>query len=83
MTDADLRQQVLDALSGVAPEADLADLDGEVPFRDQLDLDSMDFLNFLIKVAEGTGVEMPERDYPKVATLDDLVAYLEAARSGA
>ena len=72
-----LRAQVLDALGGIAPEADLGALRGDVALRDQLDLDSMDFLNFLVAVHQSTGVEIPEADYGKLATLDQLLDYLE------
>jgi acyl carrier protein len=76
VTRDELRAQVLEALGGVAPEADLAGLRGDVPLRDQLDLDSMDFLNFLVAVHQRTDVDIPEADYGKLATLDQLVAYL-------
>ena len=52
----------------------------DVRLREELDLDSMDFLNLLVGVHQRTGIEIPEADYPKLATLDRLVAYL-AARS--
>jgi acyl carrier protein len=73
-----LRRQIFEALAEIAPEADPSGLRGAVPLRDQLDLDSMDFLNLLIAVHQRTGVEIPEADYGKLATLDQLVAYLEA-----
>ena len=76
MTDA-ARIHVLDALVEVAPEIDPATVDGTVPLQEQLDLDSMDFLAFLEAVAERTGVEIPERDYDRVATLDGCVEYLD------
>jgi acyl carrier protein len=76
----ELRRQVLACIASVAPEAELDTLEGDVDLRDELDLDSMDFLNVLIAIKEATGVEVPERDYPQVRTLDALVAYLEAHR---
>ncbi len=76
MTDDDVRAKVLEALVQVAPEVDPAQVRGDVPFRDQLDIDSMDFLNFLIGVKARTGVEIPEAEYPRLETLDDLVAYV-------
>ncbi len=82
MTRDELRAQALAALGGIAPEADLGALRGNVALRDQLDLDSMDFLNFLVAVHARTGVEIPEADYGKLATLDQLLAYL-ALRVGA
>ncbi len=75
-TQAPLEQVVLGALASVAPEADLAALDRNVPLREQLDLDSMDFLNFVIAVHRALGVDVPERDYAKLATLESCVEYL-------
>lgn len=74
-----LRRTVLEVLSRIAPEADPAALDPATPFRDQLDLDSMDFLNFVIALHEALHVEIPEEDYPKLTTLNGCVAYLGAA----
>ena len=82
MTNDALRALVLDVLGGIAPEADPNTLRGNVALRDQLDLDSMDFLNFLVAVHQRTGVEIPEADYGKLATLDQLVAYLARKLGG-
>jgi len=73
-----LYAEILAALSEIAPEADVASLRGDLPLRDQLDLDSMDFLNFLVAVHQRTAVEIPESDYGRLATLDALVAYVGA-----
>ncbi|HZP86471.1 MAG TPA: acyl carrier protein [Burkholderiales bacterium] len=78
MIAADIRQAVLDALSQVAPEGDYARLKGGVPLRDQLDIDSYDFLNVLVLLHERLGVDIPEADYQQLATLDGTVAYLAA-----
>lgn len=78
----DTRQQILACMASVAPEAELDELDGGADFRDELDLDSMDFLNVLIAIEKATGVEVPERDYPRVHSLDALVAYVEDQRPG-
>lgn len=80
-TTAEIERAVLDALLSVAPEADAAALDRKRPIREQLDLDSMDFLNFVSALHRALGVDVPERDYPKLATLDSGVAYL-SARTG-
>jgi acyl carrier protein len=80
MTPDDIRAAVLRALGGVAPEADLDHLRPEVGFRDQLDIDSMDFLNFVIALHKDLGVEIPESDYPKLATLRGCMEYLTSAR---
>ncbi len=79
MTDGELRETVLRVLGEIAPEADPTTLKPDVSFRDQLDIDSMDFLNFAIALHEELGVEIPEADYPKLATLDGCVEYLAAA----
>jgi acyl carrier protein len=71
-----IRATVLRALGDVAPEADLSRLDPRVSFRDQLDLDSMDVLNFVTALHETLAVDVPESDYPKVTTLDGAVEYL-------
>ena len=77
MTPAGVRATVLGVLGDIAPEADLASLRPDVPFREQLDLDSMDLLNFVVGVHAALGVDIPEADYGKLATLDACVAYLE------
>lgn len=79
MTEAELRQVLLDALAEVAPEVDPARIDPAADLDEQLDIDSMDFLNLVVAVHERTGIEIPERDYPKLATLDGAVAYLRGA----
>jgi acyl carrier protein len=78
VTHDQIRVQVLDALREVAPEADLDRLVPDRPLRDQLDLDSYDFLNFLLGVHQRLGVDIPERDYSSVPTLARLIDYLEA-----
>jgi acyl carrier protein len=76
VSDAALRAVVLEALGRVAPEADLGALDSASDLRDQLEIDSMDLLNFVIALHELTGVEIPEVDYPKLVTLDSATRYL-------
>ncbi len=78
MNQDHLVQTVIDALRDVAPEADAAALRLDRNLRDQLDIDSMDFLNFVIALDERTGVDIPERDYPKLTTINACVAYLSA-----
>lgn len=73
----ELRQRILACIASIAPEAPLDELEGDADLRDELDLDSMDFLNVLIAVEKQTGVSVPERDYPLVRSLDALVAYVE------
>ena len=78
MTTSDIREAVLRALTKVAPEARGVAIAGGAPLRDELDLDSMDMLNFVIGLHTALGVDIPEADYAQLATLDGAVAYLEA-----
>ncbi len=78
-TTDEIRNTVLRMLGEIAPEADLAAVKPDVSFREQLDIDSMDFLNFIIAVHEALHVEIPEADYPKLITLNGCVEYLAAA----
>jgi acyl carrier protein len=73
-----LREVVCATLSQIAPEADIDALEADVDLHEQLDIDSMDFLNFVIGLNEATGVDIPERDYPQLATLDGCINYLSA-----
>ncbi|MGB8327552.1 MAG: acyl carrier protein [Steroidobacteraceae bacterium] len=75
---ATLRQSVLDTLRRIAPELSPGALQPAVPLRDQVDLDSMDWLNFLVALHEKLGVDIPETDYARLVTFDDLLAYLQA-----
>lgn len=82
MTEDEIEAVVLAALTGVAPDLEGEPVDPEVPFRDQFDFDSMDLLNFAIALHERLGVDIPEIDYPKVASLDGSIAYLAAKLAG-
>jgi acyl carrier protein len=82
MTEQELTAIVRQALAKVAPETARADIAADAPLREECDLDSMDFLNFVIGLHKATGVEIPETDYPRVATLAGAVTYLsERGRS--
>ena len=76
MTRDEIRTTILRVLGEIAPEADLASIKPDVAFRDQLDLDSMDILNFVVGLHEALGVEIPEADYPRLATLESCVEHL-------
>jgi len=78
MNDPGLRAAVFAALRAIAPEVTAEEIAPDRPLREQVDLDSMDFLNFLIRLSAATGVDVPEADYAKLRTLDELVAYLGA-----
>jgi acyl carrier protein len=71
-----IQEAVLKALTSVAPEIDPASLDPDQAFRGEFDLDSMDFLNFVIALHARLGVDVPEADYAKLATLNGAVDYL-------
>ena len=71
-----LREVVLRVLGEVAPEADAAAAAGYLDLREELELDSMDILNLAIGLFQATGVEVPERDYAQIVTIDGCVTYL-------
>lgn len=79
MTDAELRALLIAELGNIAPEAEVAHIDPETDLREALDIDSLDFQNFLAAVHEQTGVNIPERDYGKLVTLNRAIEYLEQA----
>jgi len=76
MNPEQARETVFTVLRQITPEADLAELEPDVEFREQLDIDSMDFLNFVVGIHERTGIDVPEEDYPLLASLDGCIAYL-------
>jgi acyl carrier protein len=78
MSRDEIRDVVLRHLSAIAPEADLTRLKPNARFRDQLDIDSMDFLNFLVALHKELHVEIPEQDQPQLATLTGCIDYLAA-----
>ena len=80
MNEQELREVLVRALQEIAPEVDPAAIDPDASLTEQLELDSMDLLNVVVSVHEQTGIEIPERDYPKLTTLNDAIAYLSAAQ---
>ncbi len=81
MTPAKIKSIIGDVLSGIASEADLSSVKGDEDLREALDLDSMDFLNFVIALHERIGIDIPEADYPRLRTLDGAVEYFESDRN--
>jgi acyl carrier protein len=77
MTPAEIREEVLDILSDIAPDEDLSKLDDNVRFREQLELDSMDFLDIVMELRKRYRVQIPEDDYVNLASMATTVAYLE------
>lgn len=78
MTETQIRDAIMTSLLTVAPEMSADEIDPSRPIGPQMDVDSIDFLNVLMGIAERTGVEIPERDYAKVQTVDDTVKYVAA-----
>lgn len=71
-----VKKIILDIIAVVAPDADLSDVQSDVALRDQLDMDSMDFLDIVMELRKRYKVEVPKEDYPRLATLDSCVSYL-------
>ena len=78
MKNVDVRTIVQEELGNIAPEMDVGTINPSADLREALDIDSMDFLNFVTAMHHRLGVDVPEIDYPKLATLDRAVTYLEA-----
>ncbi len=76
MNDAEIKALALRVLQSIAPEIDEVDLRNDKPLRAQIDLDSMDWLNFLLGLHRELSVDIPESDYARLVTLADVVAYL-------
>lgn len=76
MNPQDLRPVVIRTLKSIAPEVDESELVDDQPLRNQVDLDSMDWLNFLIGLHEKLKVDIPEADYAKLVTLENVLEYL-------
>ena len=76
MTETEARGLIYEILSGIAPEADPATVAGDADLREALDLDSMDFMNFIVALHERTGIDIPEADYPEFYTFNGVLAYL-------
>lgn len=72
----ELRTTIFAILKSIAPEVEPAQLDAAAPLREQIDLDSMDYLNLILGLHEKLRVEIPESDYRRLASLNDIVAYL-------
>ncbi|HSN81425.1 MAG TPA: phosphopantetheine-binding protein [Polyangiales bacterium] len=78
MTNEDIRSTLLTCLSDVAPEVDTEALEDDMDLRDELDLDSMDILRWVQGIHKALGVEIPEEDYGKIATIGEAVDYVSA-----
>lgn len=76
MSPAEIRETILEILADIAPDEDLTTLDPDRPFRDQLDMDSMDFLDIVMELRKRYRVQIPEEDYPALASMTSTVEYL-------
>ncbi len=77
MTPAEIREEIIDILEDISPDEDLDGLDDEKAFRDQLELDSMDFLDIVMELRKRHRVQIPEEDYGNLASMNSTVTYLE------
>jgi acyl carrier protein len=77
MTKDQIRASVLEIIGQIIPDEDLSKLKGDIPIREQVELDSMDFLDIVMELRKRYGIEVPENDYAELATMDGSVAYLE------
>ena len=77
MTAAEIREAVIAILADIAPDEDLSSLKEDVPFREQLELDSMDFLDIVMELRKRYRIQIPETEYPELASLGSTVRYLE------
>jgi acyl carrier protein len=76
MNKKEIKEKILKILGEIAPEADLSQIQPDVDFRDQLDIDSMDYLNFVIALDEEFSARIPEDQYTKFTSLDSCVRQL-------
>jgi acyl carrier protein len=76
MTPAEIREEILDILDTIAPDEDLSELQDEIPFREQLELDSMDFLDIVMELRKRHRIQIPEEDYQELASMQSTVTYL-------
>jgi acyl carrier protein len=77
MTPAEIKTVIIDILGDIAPDEDLSHLKEDVPLREQLELDSMDFLDIVMELRKRYRVQIPEDDYLELASLESTVRYLE------
>ena len=77
MTTDQIRAAIIAELGNIAPEMDVASVKPDADLREALDIDSMDFLNFIMALHKKLGIEVPEKDYPRLVTLAGATAYLE------
>lgn len=77
MNDTDIRKLIHEELNNIAPEVDMASVDPKADLREAIDIDSMDFLNFITAIHHRLGIDIAEEDYAELITLDGATAYIE------
>jgi len=77
MTKEEIKSALMEIVAEIIPDEDLTNLKGDIPIREQVELDSMDFLDIIMELRKRYGIEVPEDDYMQLATIDSSVAYLE------
>lgn len=76
MTPQKVKEIIIEIINNIAPDEDLSNIQSDIPLRDQLDLDSMDFLDIVMELRKKYNIEVPEIDYPHLASLDSCAEYL-------
>ncbi|MDR2168673.1 MAG: acyl carrier protein [Planctomycetaceae bacterium] len=76
MTESEIRKAVLDILSEISPDEDFTSLKDDVSFREQFEMDSMDFLDIVLELRKRFKIQIPEEDYPKLDNMNSAVQYL-------
>lgn len=79
-TDDEIKKAVLESLHFVAPEVDLSTLKEDTSFREQIDIDSLDFVRFVIRLHGILEIEIPEVDYPQLGSVDSCIQYIKTKR---
>jgi len=82
MKSDEIRAMILEVIHQIVPDEDLSNLKGDVRIRDQIEMDSMDFLDIMMELRKRYGIKVPEEDYMQLSTLDGSVAYLEPLMKG-
>ena len=77
MTPAEIRDEILDILSEIAPDEDLTEIDDDKSFREQLEMDSMDFLDIVMELRKRHCVQIPDTEFGNLASMSSTVTYLE------
>ena len=81
MNRAEIKDEILDILTDIAPDEDLSGLQDDVAFREQMELDSMDFLDIVMELRKRHRIQIPEEDYVHLASMESTVTYLEPRMS--